>query len=142
MRDLKHIQTLETAPHVKGADIDPIRWARAVKAPWVIMPNPLPAPHGRAYARVNHSRWIVDCPFCAGAQDASRINPIFWCAECGMSDNDFAPMAVVFPDNADEIERILLLRPNPATRNWDKSETLKDLIEQNRAYGDPIGEDK
>lgn len=138
-RDPGHIQQLETAPHVTAKfpiDVDPIRWAHALAEQNRTMHPPNVMPHGKLYARVNWSRWIVDCPFCKAAQDASRAKPIFWCVECDMLQNEYAPMTVAFPLDADEIERVLMQRHNPKSRNWTPGETLNDLIKENRDYGD------
>ena len=74
-------------------------------------------------ARVNHGRWIVDCPrqpLCPGAERA-RFNISFTCSLC-----DLGPLWVVFPPDQPEIEAELMKRPNAANRNWRPGETVED----------------
>ncbi|MFF9898507.1 hypothetical protein [Streptomyces longispororuber] len=65
----------------------------------------------QVYARINHSRWVVDCA-CGSAQVATPADPRTACTECGLG-----WIAVVFPDDPDAVEASLaeLL---PAERNW------------------------
>jgi len=42
---------------------------------------------------------------------------------------------VEFPEDRATIEAILLLRPNPANRNWLPGETLADLVLENVVHG-------
>lgn len=44
----------------------------------------------------------------------------------------------VFPKERNEIESILRLRPRKETMNWDETESVADLIEQNREHDDPV----
>lgn len=82
-----------------------------------------------AKARIEHGRWIVDCPFgCNGAQFASKQTRLFFCVDClhsGKAEGRW--IAVKFPDDIDAIEAELMLRPQPLTRNWFPHETLDDL---------------
>ena len=119
MQDPEHIQTLETLPS---------RWTPQI-------PRGI-APHGTLYARVNWSRWIVDCPFCSAAQDASKSVSMFWCNECQMKQNEGAPMRVEFPEDAEMIESVLMERSDYHNRNWKLPETLQDLIAENKAHGE------
>jgi hypothetical protein len=87
-------------------------------------------------ARVEHSRWLVDCPdpTCAGCQYASKDDPRFFCNYCH---NAAAGgwVTVVWPDDLDEIESTLAARPDPRTRNWSPGETAADLARENEAQG-------
>jgi hypothetical protein len=89
------------------------------------------ARHGWTMARVNWSRWVADCPspHCASALQLYRDQPWFTCLDCGEVSE------IEWPDMIEEIERILLMRPNPFTRNWEPGETLNDLYEQNLEHG-------
>ncbi len=139
--DPKHIQRLATAPHVKRAfpfDVDPIRWSTHIAKSNGTPEPPVVQPRGKVYPRIAQSRWIVECPFCPGAQDASPEHPIFWCTDCAMEKNGSAPIVVAFPPNYQQIEAVLMTRPDPRARNWYPSETLGDLINENRAYGYPV----
>ena len=62
-------------------------------------------------ARVDDGRWLVDCPNCNSALVISETLPKFVCAECGSPDSDGRYRKVIYPENREEIERLLLLRP-------------------------------
>jgi hypothetical protein len=51
------------------------------------------------------------------------------CGLCGV------PTEIVWPVDPISIEAVLLMRPNPHTRNWVPPETLTDLIAENAAHG-------
>ena len=92
----------------------------------------------RAAARVNWSRWLVDCPeVSTHAMQMTYGEPLFTCGTCG------AQAEVVWPpeEMAYGIERLLLMRPDEANRNWHPGETLVDLMMENGAHGifDRIG---
>ena len=82
------------------------------------------------WAKVNHGRWIVDCPNCRSAQIASRETPFFHCAEC---DSDW--FRITYPAERVAIELLLLKRPNIANRNWEPGETLTILEKENADKG-------
>jgi hypothetical protein len=71
----------------------------------------------RARARVNHGRWIADCPrrYCANATRLQPGQATFHCAGEGGCQM-VAP--IEWPTDADEIWAVLLERPVPGTRNW------------------------
>lgn len=75
---------------------------------------------GEVEARVNHGRWLVDCPACKGAELASEDG--FICCSCGAG-----RYTVVWPDNRADIETVLDSRP-VANRNWHLGETVDDLL--------------
>ena len=98
----------------------------------------LDAIRGEVSARVNQGRWIVDCPVqgCGNAIIASYQEPVFFCSVCGNVDNPAHWYKVVFPQEHEEIERILLERPsrNPFSalhRNWFPGEKVEDLRREN-----------
>jgi hypothetical protein len=70
-----------------------------------------------ARARVNHGRWIADCPrrYCANAIRLQPRQGTFHCAGEGGCQM-VAP--IEWPANADDIWSVLLERPVPSTRNW------------------------
>lgn len=92
----------------------------------------------RAVARVNHGRWIADCPDpdCGGASFISFDNPFFFCCECrnGRVDHDLIPVEVPKPGLRGEIEDYLRARPVPRTRNWLPGESMVELRDENRAH--------
>ena len=82
-------------------------------------------------ARANWSRWIVDCLLCRSALQMRPGSAVFRCWECGLE------AAVVWPDVEMQrgVERLLSMRPDPATRNWWPGETLVDLMVENAEHG-------
>ncbi len=88
---------------------------------------------GQVIARVNHGRWVANCPFCAGAE---LVEPgaVFFCLgadpDGGMAKNGNHPMAVVFPVNRAEIESALQARPIE-NQNWTPNEKVDDLVAEN-----------
>jgi hypothetical protein len=52
------------------------------------------------------------------------------CYECGAIYE-----RLELPAKADEIERLLVARPDLQTRNWRQGETVADLHAENRAHG-------
>lgn len=93
-----------------------------------------------AEARVDHGRWIADCPFdgCYGAEFVSITGCIpFFCNECRNAATGGVPIPVVLPDEKmrGQIDAYLSARPVPATRNWTPGETIKQLRDENREHG-------
>lgn len=84
-------------------------------------------------AEVNHGRWVVSCPYCAGASMAEE-GEVFFCPDCLMLQNGGFPRPVMFPPNAAEIEAILLDRPDEARRNWLPYETVEALRRENEHF--------
>lgn len=71
----------------------------------------------RARARVNHGRWIADCPrpYCNNAIRLTAGQAVFHCegeGGCRMI------AEIEWPADADGIWEALEERPVPATRNW------------------------
>lgn len=85
----------------------------------------------RTAAVANWGRWVVECPRCPGALKVTPGTPVVECWTCGLSTE------VVWPsvELQQGIERLLSLRPNPATRNWNPGESLHDLLAENLAHG-------
>lgn len=99
--------------------------------------------HGEVMAEVVRSSWRVMCPFCPGGlwaepptSDLPDGEP-FFCVDCLMQANAFRPMRVIWPVDRLQIERVLLLRPDPLTRNWlpGRGETLEVLQFENKQHG-------
>lgn len=87
-----------------------------------------------AYAFVAQGRWSVACE-CRSSQYASKQDRRFFCVECGNAVQRGRWRPVVFPDNADQIERALLSRPLVRTRNWRPGESIDGLATENREHG-------
>ena len=81
------------------------------------------------YARVNHSRWLVDCPNCNSAEVMQVGAKTFSCRECK------SVYTVVWPGNVDEINAILGIRPKAENRNWSPGETVEMLRLENVVHG-------
>jgi len=77
----------------------------------------------------NWGRWIVRCPRCPSADLAPA--DVFWCTECGAR----AEVEWPSPELRYGIERLLLMRPDVTTQNWQPGETLVDLMVENGAHG-------
>ena len=92
--------------------------------------------------RVYCSEWIADCKFCPNAMPISIKDPRFFCSHgrCSNGGNngaDGAAVRIVLPEPLMimKIEALLVLRPQPMTRNWNPGETVVDLISENAAHG-------
>jgi hypothetical protein len=70
-----------------------------------------------ARARVNHGRWIADCPrrYCANAM---RLEPRQGTFHCSGQGGCLMVADIEWPADADAIWEALLERPVPVTRNW------------------------
>lgn len=86
-------------------------------------------------AYINHGRWIVDCPFCSGAELIFQDTVAFLCLSCFNQAVHFKSLPIAFPLNVIEIEGILEKRPMPSTRNWLPDETAKMLKDENKKMG-------
>lgn len=89
------------------------------------------AQSGAAYAEANWGRWVARCPsrYCRSAMQLQRWQPVFRCAECGTGAD------VVWPSFAEDAELLLMMRPDPTTRNWVPGEDLHDLLRENLEHG-------
>lgn len=140
------IATIETefvaAPDVPGADpAAPSTWWPAIIVDALTRARPyLQAPvipqaravGGDLPAYVNHGRWVVNCPSCPSAQNASFDDPWFWCPTCGSGGMWHK---VTFPKQRTAIEVLLEKRPDITTRNWLPGESVADLRRENTDHG-------
>lgn len=88
-------------------------------------PCDLPVP-----ARVNHGRWITDCPNCKGGAFTHPDWKLACCGECGC-----VMRRVEFPVAVAAIEVVLLARPTRDVQNWLPDETVADLLRENAEHG-------
>ena len=65
----------------------------------------------QAYPRINHNRWIADCP-CGSAQVVSPADPRMACTECG-----YGWLTLVFPEDVAAVEASVA-DELPHLRNW------------------------
>lgn len=96
-------------------------------------------------ARVRHGIWTASCP--CGTKGRPRPGcvvwfdqPIGWCVRCRNRavGGAWRPIVVPGPEMRAAIEAVLLCRPKDEDRNWEASESLADLIAQNKDHGDPV----
>lgn len=80
-------------------------------------------------ARINHGRWIVDCPACPNAHLLPVDGNEFRCANCGSGPHD-----VNVPADRHDIEEALEPR-DVLNRNWQPGETVADLHAANVEHG-------
>ncbi len=90
----------------------------------------LGARHGQTtfVARIEHGRWLADCPCGAGL----AVHPEWseaGCLECGRWGG------VAVPTRWREIETVLVERPALKNRGWIPGETVEDLDAENVARG-------
>lgn len=79
------------------------------------------------YAEVNHGRWIVNCPFCAGAELADPDDRRFFCLSCYNVAVGGKWLAVTWPSQRKAIEAELLKRPKAEFANWSPGERVASL---------------
>jgi hypothetical protein len=93
-------------------------------------------------ARIVGSKWAVMCDVCKDAYPSDPDDPgeTFICPNCLNAREGGLARPVLFPSQRKTIEAILLLRANPADRNWT-DETVQELIEENKRHGDPVPEE-
>ena len=86
---------------------------------------------GTVEARVNHGRWIVDCPDpdCTCAVMVASDDLRFVCPVCA-----YGIFTVALPAEAEDIGNVLVERPVPATRNWTPGESVGDLRRENKEH--------
>lgn len=95
-----------------------------------------PAPYDEAAAAVVYVNWgriLTDC-FCG---DAPVVDPdwqLACCLGCGRIYRTF-----VIPSDFADIETALMARPDAPTRNWQPSETLQQVLDENAAHGVAVG---
>ena len=90
-----------------------------------------------AFASVNYGRWLVRCPWCPSAQHASRADHRFFCVECYNSAVGQRWVKVVWPEEARDIESVLLRRPK-RYRNWNPGEAVVKLERENAEHSSEI----
>ena len=84
-------------------------------------------------ARVEYSRWIVDCPNCNNAEFYFE-DGLFFCSLCGNSNIGGKVRKVKLPKERKEIESVLGKRAI-RNRHWKEPETLKDLETESTLMG-------
>lgn len=85
-------------------------------------------------AYISHGRWVAECPGpnCNSAQYVSPDDPRFWCIAC---ENAYARgkwISVEWPQRWEARERVMLERPEVASRTAFPHETLQALKAENK----------
>jgi len=90
-------------------------------------------------ARIDHGRWIADCPDCSGAECVTMDDPTFMCLSCGNIGADGKFRRVSFPQEIErkEIENLLVQRP-AHNRSWGPWESIEKLAAENLAHGSSL----
>lgn len=85
----------------------------------------------RVPVRANWGRWVLDCYRCPSATWVEPGTDLVCCYDCG------TPAEAVWPSEEMiyGVERLLLMRPDVTTRNWEPGESLHDLLEENVQHG-------
>jgi len=85
--------------------------------------------HEPTFVRVNHGRWIADCVWCGTGMLTRPDWRMALCGECGAR---YQGQRVSFPKQHAEIEAILLRRVRRDQQNWDSTQDVRELEEENR----------
>lgn len=106
----------------------------------------------RALAYVSWGRWVADCPRpgCTNAEHFGRdkntghvggLTGVTFV--CGTAGNGCGLRCRAdWPQNVADIERLLMMRPVVATRNWHPGEDLHGLAAENLQHGAIAGLDE
>ncbi len=90
-------------------------------------------------ATVNNGRLIAPCTGCVGgAEYIWRGGPYqMYCANCGNRDIGNNWRRIIMPEDRilREVERLLLMRTDPGTQNWNPTESIQELVLENLNYG-------
>lgn len=88
------------------------------------------------YARVEHGRWLADCPWCRNAIFAPLTDPRFFCPECmnAAVHGEFVKLVVPKTEDREQIAGLLLRVPDERCRNWLPTETVEELAQQVHAF--------
>ena len=84
-------------------------------------------------ARIEYSRYLVDCPNCNSAEFYFE-DKLFFCSLCGNSNIGGKSIRVKLPKERKEIE-VVLGKRNIVNRHWKEPETVKDLETENTIMG-------
>ncbi|MFG2144138.1 hypothetical protein ACGFRG_08050 [Streptomyces sp. NPDC048696] len=86
------------------------RWVE-YRAQRRVVPPEAPIVGHQVFARINHNRWVVDCP-CGSAQVVSPSDARAACTECG-----YGWVRLIFPADPEAVEATLADQL-PHLRNW------------------------
>lgn len=91
-------------------------------------------------------RWVARCELvyddpddpCRNAEIVDPDQPRFFCTWCGNRAAAGLYRWVRFPLDREDGEAVLLARPQPRTRNWERGQTVDELVAENDANDDPV----
>lgn len=83
---------------------------------------------GAVEAHINHGRWMANCRWCETGMYTRPDWGVAYCAECGARYNKGM---VRFGEDADKIAEVLCLRLKREQQNWDSSQSLAELVDEN-----------
>lgn len=78
-------------------------------------------------AYINQGRWVAKCVWCTTGMLTRPDWGVAYCAECGAR-----YWRVVFPADYEAATAILLSRVRRDQQNWDATQTVKELAEENK----------
>lgn len=153
------IHTMRTAFATRGEPVEPVMFAEGVlrrtksaieaqlrDVGWVpteklavlniTLGDPAKPAKAPVKAVVDASRWIAHCE-CGGAEHIDPQTRLFMCGACFNAAQKHRWRMVVVPNErtVQAIEKILMFRPNPLTRNWNPGESVAELAAENVAHG-------
>jgi hypothetical protein len=114
----------EMAVNVRGASLDDFV-LKGLKKRKVrhLTPRFLVTVDVPVYARVSDNRWIADCE-CGGAEAVDEEDPRFFCLSCLNNAVGNNSRTVIFPDDMEEIDEVLVAREDPLTRGFTSAEAV------------------
>lgn len=85
-----------------------------------------------AAVRVEHGRWLADCPWCKAAVFAPLTDPRFFCPECMNTPvaGEFVRLQMPDEQTREQIVELLVKVPDESCRNWLSHETVAELARQ------------
>jgi hypothetical protein len=109
-------------------------------------------PRWRATVEMSFGRWVARCPRpgCGNGESFGRCDDgttggltsdgLFHCRnehtpQGGRYDGCGLTCEADWPANLADLERLLLARPAPSSRNWQKGEMVADLMYENGIHG-------
>ena len=130
------ILSIESGGCPRGGDpTQPAQWAVTLTWPDIDCIPRFPsevAETPTVSVRIEQGRWLAECWWCGGLQRAARTDHRFLCDQCYNAPAEGKWLRTVWPEEATEIERLLIERPVP-NRNWRPGESVDDLRRENAA---------
>ena len=84
-------------------------------------------------AEINHGRWLVKCPWCAGAEPVDKDDLFFYCLNCLNAAVGGGRVPVAMPQRTAALEALLVKRPSDENRNWLPGQALAEIAAENAA---------